>query len=188
MVTNFFARAAWALAISPRQCPPNWRLSLACVEIFRRGQWSLLRVENEFLQTLTVSPIAPPKRGKHGRPRRSDRRDIPKSPTVRDLTDNFIRTTVDGAGSCNSSRQSHSSGASGRRGGNAKRAASSTGSDEHSPLLANDANRRERAGSAGPSGHDSDGAMPQLEPAPRRGMRGKGGLHDLEEGATPMTV
>lgn len=49
MFSNFLMRAAWAVAISPRQCPPNWRMGLACVEILRRAQWSIFRVENQFL-------------------------------------------------------------------------------------------------------------------------------------------
>jgi hypothetical protein len=47
VVSNFFARVAWSLAISPRQCPNDWKLGLACLEILRRGQWMAFRIENE---------------------------------------------------------------------------------------------------------------------------------------------
>ena len=57
MVTNFAGRVSWSLAISPHVLPPRWHLLLALVEISRRGQWSLLRLEN---QTISTGALAMP--------------------------------------------------------------------------------------------------------------------------------
>ena len=142
MVTNFFARAAWALAISPRQCPANWNLVLGMVEILRRGQWSLIRVENEFLQTLTKSPT-----GLTPDDRKQRLKNAPRSPVASDLENGWDSVKVRRGGSCNSpvsfpgpGASARSSAANGRRSTRSPARSKhrrSAGSDvtERSPLL-----------------------------------------------------
>jgi hypothetical protein len=49
MVTNAFGRVAWAFGISPHQYPEEWTLWLQTVEVLRRIQWLIFRVENEYI-------------------------------------------------------------------------------------------------------------------------------------------
>eukprot|EP01138_Halocafeteria_seosinensis_P015804 gb/GECG01016128.1/.p1 GENE.gb/GECG01016128.1/~~gb/GECG01016128.1/.p1 ORF type:complete len:498 (+),score=40.29 gb/GECG01016128.1/:1-1494(+) len=49
MVTNAFGRVAWAFGISPHQYPEEWTLWLQTVEVLRRIQWLVFRVENEYI-------------------------------------------------------------------------------------------------------------------------------------------
>eukprot|EP00010_Vexillifera_abyssalis_P008264 CAMPEP_0201545094 /NCGR_PEP_ID=MMETSP0173_2-20130828/1643_1 /ASSEMBLY_ACC=CAM_ASM_000268 /TAXON_ID=218659 /ORGANISM="Vexillifera sp., Strain DIVA3 564/2" /LENGTH=252 /DNA_ID=CAMNT_0047953403 /DNA_START=434 /DNA_END=1192 /DNA_ORIENTATION=- len=51
MVTNFFMRCSWAIAISVNNLvPPYWSMLMAAVEIFRRAQWLVFRIENESIK------------------------------------------------------------------------------------------------------------------------------------------
>lgn len=49
MLTNAFGRVAWAFGISPHQYPEEWTLVLQTVEVLRRIQWLIFRVENEYI-------------------------------------------------------------------------------------------------------------------------------------------
>eukprot|EP01128_Nolandella_sp_AFSM9_P010882 TRINITY_DN7598_c0_g1_i1.p1 TRINITY_DN7598_c0_g1~~TRINITY_DN7598_c0_g1_i1.p1 ORF type:complete len:522 (+),score=49.47 TRINITY_DN7598_c0_g1_i1:112-1677(+) len=54
MVTNFFMRISWTVAISNHlDLPKFWKLLMALVEIMRRAQWLTFRFENEHLQNLS---------------------------------------------------------------------------------------------------------------------------------------
>lgn len=54
-VSNFLARISWSLAISPRQFPEDWSMFLQVVEILRRVQWLIIRVEKEVADGSGVS-------------------------------------------------------------------------------------------------------------------------------------
>jgi EXS family len=58
IVTNFFMRASWAIAISVQGVPPNWGMLMALVEIARRAQWLVFRVENEYLQKARIVRVS----------------------------------------------------------------------------------------------------------------------------------
>lgn len=49
MLSNLFGRVCWAIAITPALYPSDWRLGFAVVEILRRTQWLIFRVENEHI-------------------------------------------------------------------------------------------------------------------------------------------
>jgi hypothetical protein len=49
IATNLFGRVCWAIAITPTLYPSDWRLGFAVVEILRRTQWLIFRVENEHI-------------------------------------------------------------------------------------------------------------------------------------------
>lgn len=49
MVTNGFGRLSWAFGISPHQYPEEWSWLLQTIEVFRRIQWLVFRVENEYI-------------------------------------------------------------------------------------------------------------------------------------------
>ena len=51
---NFWMRCSWSFALSVNQVPKNWSLVTAVVEIVRRGQWLVFRLENEHLQKIAV--------------------------------------------------------------------------------------------------------------------------------------
>ena len=50
VVTNFLGRISWALAISPGFCRASCSLMLGLVEILRRSQWSVYRMERQQLK------------------------------------------------------------------------------------------------------------------------------------------
>eukprot|EP00051_Salpingoeca_urceolata_P016313 m.215791 g.215791 ORF g.215791 m.215791 type:complete len:516 (+) comp18645_c0_seq7:266-1813(+) len=77
LVTNFFARISWALAISPHFCEVSCKLFFGLVEIARRGQWSIIRVENEFL-TLCRKENINPNDSRHSLSRRTSSSSVVK--------------------------------------------------------------------------------------------------------------
>jgi hypothetical protein len=51
IVSNFIMRASWSVALSPHlKLPTAWNLILSLLEIIRRGQWKIFRLENEYYQ------------------------------------------------------------------------------------------------------------------------------------------
>lgn len=68
MVSNFFLRVSWVISISPSFFgivvdDEIFFLGIALLEICRRGQWSLFRVENEYLNNcgnFRVVNVVPP--------------------------------------------------------------------------------------------------------------------------------
>jgi hypothetical protein len=62
LITNVVMRCTWSLSISMFVLPPSTSLLLALLEILRRGQWMILRIEHEY-NTLTMekqSPLSDP--------------------------------------------------------------------------------------------------------------------------------
>ena len=50
-VTNLIARSTWGVALAPQLCPGNFTFGLAVIEILRRAQWAVFRVEYESFST-----------------------------------------------------------------------------------------------------------------------------------------
>lgn len=60
VATNFFARLGWAIYVSPEQqiAAEHVVLLLGCVEIMRRFQWALFRVEHEHIKRKAHAEVA----------------------------------------------------------------------------------------------------------------------------------
>eukprot|EP00163_Fabomonas_tropica_P014171 TRINITY_DN2585_c1_g8_i1.p1 TRINITY_DN2585_c1_g8~~TRINITY_DN2585_c1_g8_i1.p1 ORF type:complete len:378 (-),score=38.65 TRINITY_DN2585_c1_g8_i1:21-1154(-) len=84
MVSNFFARCAWSLAISPHAAPADWSLALAMVEILRRAQWKVFRMENSELRDRAKTC--------------GDHADLEQPPGYKErlLSDEWIQTDIQG--------------------------------------------------------------------------------------------